>query len=481
MISPIALEVCVVCLGIFLLMAESFTVKTNKATLAHGAIFGLVCVFILTFFIQPSSAAMQSSGFYVVDGLSLFFKRFAILSTIVTLLLAVDYAPIVQRLVPAEKPEAGSGEFYILPVFTCAGLMWMASAADFIMIFCALELVTISLYIQVAYTRRSMASLEAGTKFLVLGALSTGFFVYGITWIFGMTGQTGLAEIQRALVLSASANHPAILFGFAMILVAICFKIAAAPFQFWVPDVYQGAPTPITAYLAVASKAAGFLILIRVLEPFLAVSAFQNKLVLVLVLLAALTLIYGNLAAIPQTNFKRLLGYSSIAHAGYLLVGLAAIGNDFAGRAVVFYLCGYFLMTFLAFLILIPVTKSTGGDDISHFNGLASRSPFLAFSMLIGAASLAGVPFTVGFFGKFFIFEAALQQHLYLLAFIGVVTVASGFYYYFKVVRAMYWQPPADDCAPVVVPALSKFAIIACAALIIVLGCFPQLLIRMLP
>jgi NADH-quinone oxidoreductase subunit N len=203
--------------------------------------------------------------------------------------------------------------------------------------------------------------------------------------------------------------------------------------------------------------------------------------VLVLVLLAALTLIYGNLAAIPQTNFKRLLGYSSIAHAGYLLVGLAAIGNDFAGRAVVFYLCGYFLMTFLAFLILIPVTKSTGGDDISHFNGLARRSPFLAFSMLIGAASLAGVPFTVGFFGKFFIFEAALQQHLYLLAFIGVVTVASGFYYYFKVVRAMYWQPPADDCAPVVVPALSKFAIIACAALIIVLGCYPQLLIRMLP
>jgi NADH-quinone oxidoreductase subunit N len=203
--------------------------------------------------------------------------------------------------------------------------------------------------------------------------------------------------------------------------------------------------------------------------------------VLVLVLLAALTLIYGNLAAIPQTNFKRLLGYSSIAHAGYLLVGLAAIGNDFAGRAVVFYLCGYFLMTFLAFLILIPVTKSTGGDDISHFNGLARRSPFLAFSMLIGAASLAGVPFTVGFFGKFFIFEAALQQHLYLLAFIGVVTVASGFYYYFKVVRAMYWQPPADDCAEVVVPALSKIAIIACAALIIVLGCYPQLLIRMLP
>jgi len=481
MISPIALEVCVVCLGIFLLMAESFTVKTNKSTLAHGAIFGLICVFILTFFVQTSATGLQTSGFYVLDGLSLFFKRFAILATIMTLLLSIDYAPIVQRLVPGSKPEAGSGEYFILPVFTCAGLMWMASAADFIMIFCALELVTISLYIQVAYTRRSLASLEAGTKFLILGALSTGFFVYGITWLFGMTGQTGLAEIQRNLAINPIANQTAILFGLGLVLVAICFKIAAAPFQFWVPDVYQGAPTPTTAYLAVASKAAGFVILIRVLEPFFTVVAFQHKLVLVLILLAALTLIFGNLAAIPQTNFKRLLGYSSIAHAGYLLVGLAAIGNAFAGRAVVFYLCGYFLMTFLAFLVLVPVTKATGGDDISHFNGLARRSPSLALAMLIAAASLAGVPFTMGFFGKFFIFEAAVSQHLYLLVLIGVVTVASGFYYYFKVVRAMYWMAPAEDAGAVHVSPASKLAIAICSILLIVLGCYPQLLIRLLP
>jgi NADH-quinone oxidoreductase subunit N len=480
MIEPVLLEVSVVVLGIFLLMAEAFGLKEKK-NLASWAIGGLVAVFIATFLIGPNAPGFEASGFYVMDGLALFFKRFLILSTILVLVMSVDYLPIVQRLVPGEKPGAGSGEFFILPVFTCAGLMWMASATDFIMIFCALELVTISFYIQVAYMRRSMSCLEAGTKYLILGALSTGFLVYGITWIFGTTGETNLAAIRIALSEVPIANQPGILFGLALILVALGFKIAAAPFQFWAPDVYQGAPTPVTAYLAVASKAAGFLVLIRVLEPFFSVPTFQNKIFLVLVLLAALTLIFGNLAAIPQTNFKRLLGYSSIAHAGYLLVGLAAIGDAFAGRAVVFYLAGYLLMTFLAFLILVPVTKAAGGDDISNFNGLARRAPGLALAMLIGAASLAGVPFTVGFFGKFFIFEVALNQGLYLLVLIGVVTVASGFYYYFKVIRAMYWQPAPEDSTPVVVSKASSLAIYTLAALILILGVYPQLLIGILP
>ncbi len=481
MIDPVILEVSVVVLGIFLLMAEAFGLTKQKSTLAWWAIGGLAAVLIGTFFIGPNSNSFEVSGFYVVDGLSLFFKRFVLISTILVLVMSVDYLPIVQRLVPAERPGAGSGEFFILPVFTCAGLMWMTSATDFIMIFCALELVTISFYIQVAYLRRSMSSLEAGTKYLILGALSTGFLVYGITWFFGATGQTNLVAIREVLPLVPVANHPAILFGLTLVLVALGFKIAAAPFQFWVPDVYQGAPTPVTAYLAVASKAAGFLVLIRVLEPFFTVPSFQNKLFLALVLLALLTLIFGNLAAIPQTNFKRLLGYSSIAHAGYLLMGLAAIGDAFAGRAVVFYLSGYLLMTFLAFLILVPVTKASGGDDIAHFNGLARRSPGLALAMLIAAASLAGVPFTVGFFGKFFIFEAAMNQGLYLLVLVGIVTVASGFYYYFKVIRAMYWQPAPEDAGPVAITKTSSVAIFLLASLILILGVYPQLLIGMLP
>ena len=476
MIQPIVLEISVICLGIFLLMADSFFVKINKTVLAYWAIIGLVTVLVASFWTQP-----LSSGFYLTDDLGMFFKRFALLATILTLVLAVDYAPVVERFIPGSAPQAGVGEFFVLPVFTCAGLMWLATATDFIMIFCALELVTISFYVQVAYMRRSVASLEAGTKYLILGALSTGFLVYGITWIFGMTGQTDLVQIGN--VLKHIPISSGLLFGIALVMVALGFKIAAVPFQFWVPDVYQGAPTPITAYLSVASKAAGFAVLLRVLEPLLSVPALQAKLIPVLGALAAATLIYGNLAAIPQTNFKRLLGYSSIAHAGYLLVGVACLTGDvarFARSSIGFYLFGYLLMTFLAFLVLIPVAKAAGGEEISHFNGLGRRSPALAAALLLAMASLAGVPFTVGFAGKFLIFMAAMAQQQYLLVAIGVVTVACGFYYYFKVVRAMYWQAPPENAPEIVVSFPARVAIAILSALILILGVYPRPILQML-
>ena len=479
MIPALALEICVVCVGIFLLMADSFYVHSDKRSLAYGGIFGLLVIFALTFHIQPAPA--DYSGFYTNDALGLFFKRFALLATILTLVLAVEYAPVVERFIPGSKPGAGLGEFFVLPVFTCAGLMWMASAADFVMIFCSIELVTISFYILVAYMRKSPASLEAGTKYLILGALSTGFLVYGITWIYGMTGQTGLRGISMVLGFVPEASQTALLFGIGLVLVALGFKVAAAPFQFWVPDVYQGAPTPVTAFLSVGSKAAGFVVLMRVIEPFLAVPTIEARLIAALQILAGLTLIYGNLAAMPQTNLKRLLGYSSIAHAGYLLVGVASVGSPTAGRAVVFYLAAYLLMTFLAFLVLIPVAKAAGGDDISDFNGLGRRSPTLALAMLISMLSLAGLPFTAGFLGKFFIFEAAMREQHYALVAIGVVTVACGFYYYLKVVRAMYWQPVPADAAPIVATPLTRFAAGFLAALILILGIFPKPILQILP
>lgn len=478
--SPHVLEVSVVCLGIFLLMADLFLVRTDKASLAIAGIFGLSSVFVLSFFIVPGGPGSGISEFYVADGLAFFFKRFALVATILTLVLALGYAPVVERFIPGSEPGAGLGEFFVLPVFTCAGLMWMASAADFIMIFCALELVTIAFYVQVAYMRRNSACLEAGTKYLILGALSTGFFVYGITWIFGVTGATGLQKIGHNLQTLPEAGQTALLFGLGLVLVSLGFKIAAVPFQFWVPDVYQGAPTPTTAFLSTASKAAGFVVLIRVLEPFLAVPVLADRLIPAMGWLAALTMLYGNLAAMPQTNFKRLLGYSSIAHAGYLLLGIASVGAAFSGRAVVFYLAGYLLMTFLAFLVLVPVAMAAGGDDISHFNGLGRRAPGLALAMLLAMLSLAGLPFTVGFAGKFFIFEAAMSQQRYGLVFIGVITVACGFYYYLKVIRAMYWQPAPEGGGEIPVSPLSRTAMICLAALILILGVCPQVLLQFL-
>ena len=474
MIAPAFLEVAVLITGIFLLIYESFAEDRDKNFIAVMGIAGLSVVFIASFF----AVQTPTSQFYTADAFALFFKRFALLTTIIVLIMSMEYRDVVRRFIFGVHADAGIGEFYTLPVFTCAGLMWMASAVDFVMIFVSLELVTISFYILVAYMRRNSNSLEAGVKYLVLGALSTGFFVYGVTWIFGLTGTTNLAYAAVAMRHLNGVQGP-LLFGFMLILTGLGFKIAAVPFQFWVPDVYQGAPTPVTAFLSVGSKAGGVIVLIRVVETFLAVPALHERVIAILAILAALTLIYGNLAAMPQNNLKRLLAYSSIAHAGYLLMAVASLDGANSASAIGFYLAGYLLMTLLSFLIIVVVANATGGDDISNFNGLGKRSPGLAFAMLVAMMSLAGVPLTIGFFGKFFVFAAALEQHHYVLAGIGVVTVGAGFYYYLKVVRAMYWLDPSGD-TPIPVAPATRFTIIALAALIFFFGVYPAPIVNSL-
>ena len=465
-IAAPTLEIAVLVLGVLVLLFEMFAEQIDKRTFAYTAIIGLGAVLIASFFLVPPPTEVPLAGFwsfYTADPLAIFFKRFALVTTIVVLVMMVDYAPIVRESIHGTTHQSGLGEFFALPIFTCAGLMWMASAIDFVMIFVSLELVTMSFYVLVSFTRRNPATLEAGVKYLILSALSTGFLVYGITWIFGVTGETNLDRVATALASPAVESGPA-LFGMLMVLVALGFKIAAVPFQIWVPDVYQGAPTPVTAYLSVGSKAAGFVVLLRVLEPFFILPQIER----LLVLMALLTLIYGNLAALPQNNLKRLLAYSSIAHAGYLLIGVVCL----AGEAIAYYLVAYLFMTLLSFAILVVVAKQTG-DNIEDFNGLARRSPFLAFAMLIAMASLAGVPFTAGFLGKFYIFNAAIAREQTTLIVVGVVTVACGFYYYFKVVRAMYWEAPTGDVA-VPLSGLSRATMIAMIAGIIFLGVYPQ-------
>lgn len=473
MIVPIALEISVVCVGIFLLMVDAF-LKTDKTTIAWTGVAALLAIFAATFFLAPMPAGAIPHGFYVLDPTALFFKRFLLLATVLTLILSVDYSPVYLKFVPSAAPQAGLGEFFTLPIFACAGMMWMVSAKDFIMIFVALELVTISFYVLVASMRKNQGSLEAGVKYLILGALSTGFLVYGITWLYGITGGTSLDGIRDVLPRVPVEYQPSVLFGLGLVLVALGFKVAAVPFQFWVPDVYQGAPTPVTAYLSVASKAAGFVVLLRVLDPFVTSPAFQGKVFGILTILAAVTLILGNLAAMSQQNLKRLLAYSSIAHAGYLLVAVASLSAPGAKIAIGFYLGGYLVMTFLAFLVLLNVAKVSGGDDIRDFNGLGKRSPILALALLIAMLSLAGLPFTIGFLGKFFIFEAAVASGQYVLVVLGAITVACGFYYYLKVVMAMYWQPAAPSATNIQVSAFGRVLIGLLVLAIILFGIFPQ-------
>ena len=464
MLTAPELEIAVLVLGMAILMVEAFAIKIDKRILAFAAIGGLTIVLLASFFVAPFPSPNKASGFwsfYTADRLSIFFKQFALLSTILVLIMMIDYTPVVRSSFPGARD--GVGEFFAMPIFTCAGLMYLVSAIDFVFIFVSLELVTISFYVLVSFTRRNPVTLEAGVKYLVLSTVSTAFLVYGIAWIFGVTGQTNLHRITEALA-SAEVNRGAALLGMVFVLVALGFKIAAVPFQIWVPDVYQGAPTPVTAYLSVGSKAAGFVVLLRVLLPFLTLPQTQR----LIVLIALLTLIYGNLAALPQANLKRLLAYSSIAHAGYLLIGVVC----FDVRAVTFYLVAYLLMTLLSFAVLIIVAQQTG-DEISDFDGLAKRSPFLAFAMLVGMVSLAGVPFTAGFLGKFYIFYAAVLQRQIALVVVGVITVGCGFYYYLKVVRAMYWQS-TTNLAKIPVNGLSRLAISALVIATIWLGVYPQ-------
>jgi NADH-quinone oxidoreductase subunit N len=475
---PIFFELFVLALGILILLLETFAEKQDRKIFAVIGIVGLAVVFL---FLQASGPVASGMASYVVDPPAIFFKRLSVLTTIVVLIMSIDYAGTIERFLPGQSPQSGLGEFFALPILTCAGMMWMSSAIDFILIFVSLELVTISFYVLVAYMRRNAASLEAGVKYLILSALATGFTIYGITWIYGVTGQTNLIQINHVLPSIPVDNQPGALFGALLVLIGLGFKIAAAPFQFWVPDVYQGAPTPITAFLSVGSKSVGFIVLLRVVQAFQSLPAVGDKLITAVILLAAATLLYGNLAALPQTNFKRLLAYSSIGHAGYLLMAVAGISARDSGEAVVVYLAAYLLMTLLSFLVLVIVSTHGGGDEIVQFNGLSKRSPFLAFALLVAMMSLAGVPLTAGFLGKFMVFKVAFETQQFLLLALGIVTVGCGFYFYLKVVRAMYWQPAPANVTAIPVSKLSLAAIVIMVFLIFVLGIFPQIALGLLP
>ena len=475
---PVLLELFVLALGILILVLESFAEKQDRKIFALIGIVGLALVFLI---LQASGPGPSGMASYVVDPAAIFFKKIVVLTTIVVLIMSIDYAETIKRFLPGGSAQSGLGEFFALPILTCAGMMWMSSANDFILIFVSLELVTISFYVLVAYTRRNAASLEAGVKYLILSALATGFTVYGITWIYGVTGQTNLTQIRDVLPSIPLDNQPGLLFGGLLVLIGLGFKIAAAPFQFWVPDVYQGAPTPITAFLSVGSKSVGFIVLLRFVQSFQSLPAVGDRLITAIILLAAATLLYGNLAALPQTNFKRLLAYSSIGHAGYLLIAVAAISSRDSGLAVTVYLAAYLLMTLLSFLILVIVTAHSDGDDIVHFNGLGKRAPFLAFGLLVAMMSLAGVPLTAGFFGKFLVFKVAFETHQFFLIALGILTVGCGFYFYLKVVKAMYWQPVPAESTPIAVSRLSLVAMWVMVVLIFALGIFPGIAVGLLP
>jgi NADH-quinone oxidoreductase subunit N len=500
------LEALTVLLGLILLMVEAFGPRDSKKLVGFSAAAGLAFILLLSFVaVGPDQAkpdsywiTWQISNFYAFDSLARFYKGFALVCTILVVLMSLDYRSILSRFTDDQESENGTGEYFALPVFACAGMMWMASAKDLVGAFVALELVTITFYILVAYLRRNVGSLEAGVKYLILGALSTGFLVYGIAWIYGSTGTMSLDGIaswlaspnvagsdiptaaRREILSFGTPDTTPLLFGIALVLIALGFKIGAVPMQAWIPDVYQGAPTPTTAFLSVGSKAAGFILLIRFLDPLLQPgSPVAAQVTLMLAIMAGATLLFGNLAAIGQSNFKRLLAYSSIAHAGFLILALAAwkptnesgLGS---AQSVSFYLATYLLMTLASFFILAQVRIQDGSEEINAFNGLGKRNPTLAIGLTLIMAALAGVPLTAGFLGKFFVFSLAVEAGLWWGVALAFVGAASGFYYYFKIIRAIWWEAPADGAKPLLLPQITRTCVVAMTIATLVLGVWPQ-------
>ena len=357
------------------------------------------------------------------------------------------------------KQSLPKTEFYALVLIIAAAMMLLVQSANFVMLFVALETVTVAFYVLVAYCRTSQFSLESGLKYLILGALSSGILLFGIVLLYGIAGSPELVgssrdslnynELAKFISLNTDnllgAHNMIVKLGALLVVAGICFKIGAVPFQIWVPDVYQGAPTPVTAYLAVASKAAGFIVLIQLLHgPFIALKEF---LVPVLSVIAGLTILFGNVAAVTQRKVKRLMGLSGIAHAGYLLVGvIASLYVSWAIYAVIFYLVTYLLASFAVFGVMSLVA---GPDDakqeLAHYENFARKRPFLGGILVCGLGSLAGIPPLGGFIGKLFLFVAAFQAGLYGLLGISVLGVVISIYYYFGWIRECYFSAPSTE------------------------------------
>ncbi len=458
-------------LGLALLLVDLWLPAEAKRKLGYAAAAGLLLILLWSVFgveVNPGETKYAFGQMYALDSFALFFKRFFLLATIIVLIMSVEFADLL---------EGGIAEYYALTLFALSGMLFACSVNHFALLFVSLELITVTSYVLTSFQRKRLTSLEAGVKYLIIGALSTGFTVFGIALVYGVSGVMDFPHLDAAS--KTLAMSKLFLFGLLCIMVGLGFKIAAFPFQIWAPDVYQGAPSPTTAFLAVASKAAGFALLLRVL--FIAVPDITAQWSKLLIIVSAITILYGNLCAIPQRNVKRLMGYSSIAHAGYMLLGVAALSA--AGQsAILYYLSGYLFTVLGAFTVICLVMREVQAEDISSLAGLNQRAPLLATSMTVAMVSLAGIPPLAGFFGKFLLIKAALAQGpanpaYYWLVGIAIIGVVISLYYYFGVVRVIFWSKDAADLSPIPASTAVRVSLFVCLAGIFFIGIYPNPLV----
>ncbi len=436
---------------------------------------GLAATILATVAIWPTAGGAEEttailSGMMAVDPFALYFKIIAALTTGLVILSSLDF------MVPKTRYR---GEFYGLLLLATLSMTLLAASNDLIMIFLALEFLSLTSYVLTGFLREDYLSIEGGLKYLLYGAVTTAVALYGMSLLYGITGETNLVAMSQILTgdteAPITADRTLILPALVFILAGFGFKISLVPFHQWTPDAYEGAPTPIAAFLSVGPKAVGFAILIRVL--FIAFPAYEIDWVAILSGIALVTMTFGNVVAIQQRNIKRLLAYSSISQVGYILLGVVSLGPDSIGQpGVLIYVLAYLFTNLGAFVAVVAFSHVTRSDNIDDYAGLVRRSPILALALVVFFMSLAGIPPTGGFLGKLFVFGAAVQAGFYALAIAGVLNSVVSLYYYFGIVRRMFFLPPRDEVS---IPIPSSLSVTVWITLIFTLaiGIYPQPLI----
>lgn len=454
-LSLLQIEILVALLGLIVLISGLILPVRHNNIVSGLAFWGMLLILAYSLFVLPQQTALFN-GIYQVDMFGHYFKILFLAAAVLIMLMSGRY---MERF-------AKKSEFYGLMIFATVGMMLMASAGEFITLYIGLELMTISFYILTAYLLKDKLSGEAGLKYLILGALSSAILLFGISLVYALSGTVTFSAIGAAM-----SNQPAMIAGLVLIIAGFAFKISVVPFHMWTPDIYQGAPIPITTYLSVGSKAAGFAALVRVLMTAVNPGELSFDWNLLLAILAAVTILAGNLIALVQKDVKRLLAYSSIAQAGYILVGLAA-ANTYGLKGVLFYAMIYVFANVGAFAVATAVETDTGKTSIEAFAGLSKRSPMLSAIMSICMLSLAGIPPMAGFAGKFYLFSGAIQSGYLWLALIGLIMSMVSVYYYLGVAKVMYIGENESEL-PVKTGSGGVIALWVCVIATIAIGIYP--------
>jgi NADH-quinone oxidoreductase subunit N len=433
--------------------------KMQKALLPV-TIIGLLVALGLAVMQWNNGAVPEYHGMLLFNNYSIAFSFVAIVSTILILLLSKGYF---------EKISNHIAEYYAIILFSLAGVIVMVSFYNLVMLFIGIEIMSVSLYILAGIKKNDFASNEAALKYFLMGAFSTGFLLFGMTLVYGATGSFSLEGIQQWVLGHSLGANPLLYSGVLLMIVGLCFKVGVAPFHFWTPDVYEGSPTLITTFMSTVSKTASFAAFLRL---FLVCFTIYNTLwVPVFIIIAIITLFIGNITALYQQSFKRMLAYSSISHAGYLLFAIIALGASSAS-AILTYASAYSIASIIAFGALILIQQQTGNDNFESFNGLGKRNPFLAVVLTIAMLSLAGIPLTAGFIGKFFVFNMVLGQYHTWLAVVAVINAIISIFYYFRVIVAMYFRSAERE--QVTVPSYYVVVMGLAALATIIIGVYPQ-------